>query len=86
MGTAEALEGISAVFAASGQPELAVRLASAAAAIRLRIGTQPLPFLRGTFEQYLNKARAQLTDVQWLAAWQAGSPMTIEGAVALALA
>ena len=85
MGTAEALEGLAAVLAATGRLQLAVRLTSAAGGIRARTATRPLPFHRAAVEQHLDHARELLGEEQWLAGWQEGSSMSLEETIALAL-
>jgi predicted ATPase/DNA-binding CsgD family transcriptional regulator len=78
------LEGF-AVLAASGQPERAIRLAGAAAALRRASGSMLPPSDRAALDRQLEPARHLLGDDRVEGAWQAGAALTAEEAVALAL-
>jgi predicted ATPase len=73
---AEALEALSLVNAATGDPRKAAALAAAAAAVRQRTGTRPHPFDRALAEPYLARARAASN--AWDAGWRAGIDMSVD--------
>jgi hypothetical protein len=67
----------------AGRPEEAARLAGASEGICAAIGfTMPAKH-RARFDRQV--ARAQLDEAAWAAAWAAGSILTVEQALALAL-
>jgi non-specific serine/threonine protein kinase len=77
------------VFAAlvvSQQPEQALRLAGAAAALREASGNRPRPSEHAVLKHDLALARRLLDDEAISAAWAAGTRLTVDQAVALALA
>jgi predicted ATPase/class 3 adenylate cyclase len=81
----EPLQGLAAVAIATGRPELGVRLLGANAAIRDRLGGGPPPeWIR--LGDPLGDARKVLTDEAYQRAWEAGLAMTVDDAVAEALA
>jgi non-specific serine/threonine protein kinase len=80
-----ALEQFAALAAARGQAERALRLAGAGAAWRRRLATYPTPYT-AWLERYLSVAQLQLPRAQAEAAWEAGEAMSLEHAVAYALA
>jgi tetratricopeptide (TPR) repeat protein len=80
------LEAISELWASQGQPERALRLASAAAALRTRVGTPPSDRERECHGQRLAAARLALDPQRQAAAAAQGRAMTLEQAVAYALA
>jgi len=82
IGVARGLEVFAALTGHEGQPELAVQLAAAAAALREAAG---LPLLSGArVEAYLAPAR-RLGDATVARLWASGQALTSEAAVALAL-
>jgi hypothetical protein len=60
-------------------------LAAAAGVIRELIAAQPLPLDQDTFQAYMQKAREHISLEGWTAAWEEGSKMNIDEAIALAL-
>ena len=82
IGVARGLEAFAALTGHEGQPELAVQLAAAAAALREAAGLPPLSGAR--VEAYLAPAR-RLGDATVARLWASGQALTSEAAVALAL-
>jgi DNA-binding CsgD family transcriptional regulator len=83
---AQALEGLAGVACAQGQSERAVRLFGAAEGARQVIGT-PIPTgIRMDVDRDLALARAQLDPSTFAEAWAAGRGLTLEQAIAHALA
>jgi DNA-binding NarL/FixJ family response regulator len=82
---AAALEGFAMLAAAQAQPERALRLAGAAAALRDATGRPRPPAERPRLERALAAARSALGPAAD-AAWQRGRRLTAEQAVAAALA
>jgi hypothetical protein len=82
---AYALEGFAMLAATQAQPERALRLAGAAAAIRDTTGRPRKPAEAPRLEQALAVARAALGSMGE-AAWQGGRRMTPQQAVDIALA
>jgi hypothetical protein len=85
MGIAEGLEGLAAVFAVTDRADQTARLAATAAVLRETIVARALPLDQATFQTYLQQARRAVDPEAWRIAWEQGSTMTIEQAVALAL-
>jgi tetratricopeptide (TPR) repeat protein len=85
LGIAACLEGIAQVTIATAQPEPAVRLFGAAAAIRDAIGHPPYPDEQQEYDRLLAAVREQLGEDAFAAAWVAGRALTLEQAVAEAL-
>jgi tetratricopeptide (TPR) repeat protein len=85
MGIAEGLEGLAAVFAVTDHPDRTARLAAAAGVIRETIAAQALPLDEATFQVYVQQARKAIDSEVWLHAWEAGSMLSTEEAIALAL-
>jgi predicted ATPase len=85
MGIAEGLEGLAAVFAVTDRADQTARLSAAAGVIRETIVARALPLDQATFQTYLQQARRAVDPEAWRIAWEQGSTMTIEQAVALAL-
>jgi len=79
------LEGL-AVLAVRQQPERALRLAGAAAALREATGNRLPPSEQATLKRDLAVARRLLSDDVMASAWAAGMTLTTDQAVALALA
>jgi tetratricopeptide (TPR) repeat protein len=80
------LAGLGSAAALDEQPERAARLWGAAERLRQAIGCRPAPAARATYEQALALARAQLGEEGFAAAWAAGQALTLEQAIAEALA
>ena len=85
-GIAACLEGIAQVAIAIAQPVPAVQLFGAAAAIRDAIGHPPYPDEQHEYDRLLAAAREQLGEDAFAAAWAAGRALTLEQAIAEALA
>jgi predicted ATPase/class 3 adenylate cyclase len=81
----EALEGLAAVAAAKGRAARALRLASAAAALRAPGELRPAPAERAELEQWLTPSRTVLGAEGAALAWAEGQGMTLEQAIADAL-
>lgn len=85
MGIAEGLEGLAAVFAVTYRADRTARLAAAADVIRDTIVARALPLDEATFQEYVQQARKEISPETWNVAWDEGSRMTTEEAIALAL-
>jgi non-specific serine/threonine protein kinase len=83
-GACTALEALAQV-AAVGEPELALRLAGAAASHREQFQVPQALSLRRKFEGNLQRARQALGGKRAAAAWAAGRSLTLDDAVAEAL-
>ncbi|HEV2121582.1 MAG TPA: hypothetical protein VGW38_02260, partial [Chloroflexota bacterium] len=80
------LEGLAAVAAAQGKANRAACLFGAAAAIRRTTSAAPLvPIARDLYDRLQADARKQLGKAAWDAAWNTGSALSPEDAVAEAL-
>ena len=80
------LEGLAGVSATEGRVEKAARLFGASEALREALGT-PLPgSYRANYERTLSILRTKLDQVSISAAWAKGRAMTMEQAIAYALA
>jgi predicted ATPase/transcriptional regulator with XRE-family HTH domain len=80
------LEGIGSLAVAQRRPEHAARLFAVAAALRESFSTPLAPVEREEHERALTSARAQLGETAFAAAWSAGRALTLEAAIAEALA
>jgi non-specific serine/threonine protein kinase len=80
------LEALAGVAAARRRAEGALRLAGAAAALRARIASPPAPADADDLRRWLQPARTRLREAAQAAAWAARAAMTLEQAVAEALA
>ena len=78
-----ALEGLAGLAAATDEPQRALRLAGAAAALRQRLGIGAA--WPPKMERRLKPARLALAAAEQAAAWAEGATMTLEQAVAYAL-
>jgi DNA-binding CsgD family transcriptional regulator len=85
-GIAESLEYLGAIARVGGEAERGARLLGAAAALREAIGAPRWPVERGRQEHESAAARRALGGVGFDAAWEEGRQMTLESAVADALA
>ncbi|MFL5735384.1 MAG: ATP-binding protein [Chloroflexia bacterium] len=83
-GVLECLAGLAGVAAAEGHPERAARLFAASEALRQALDAPMWPAEQVDYDRNLAKARAQLDDASWQAAWEAGRTLNIDQAVALA--
>jgi len=83
---AYALALMAALAATVGQPEQALRLAGAAAALRDVISAPLYPFIQAEFERFLAPARESLTQEVAAQAWRDGSQMSLEQAIECAQA
>jgi predicted ATPase len=73
-------------LAGAAQPASAARLFGAAEAVRESAGIPLPPVQRAAYERDLAEARAQLDQVAWETAWATGRGLTLEQAIAEALA
>jgi tetratricopeptide (TPR) repeat protein len=83
---AEALKEVAGLAAAQGEFKRAARLWGVAEALREAIGAPLPPDERPDYEREVAHVRAQLDEAAFKAAWQEGRVMTLEEAVAFALA
>jgi non-specific serine/threonine protein kinase len=79
------LERFAGLAVARKQPQRALRLAGAAAALRLTSGSALPPIEQEALDDELASARRLLSNGRDLSAWDAGTALTTEQAVALAL-
>lgn len=82
---AECLVGFAGLSAAQGKPERAARLLAAADALYHASDSRPGAII-GSDEREVADVRSKLGDVAFAAAWSVGQAMTLEQAVAVALA
>ena len=85
-GIASCLEGMTAIREPEERPRQVVRLFGAAAAIRAIVGIPLFPEERIAYDRALAAARVQLGEAAYAAAWAAGQALTLEQAIAEALA
>src|SRR5439155_24345764 len=81
---AYSLEGLSSLAAALGQPERAVCLAGACAALRESLGNPLPPSWQRMFHRRLDVSRAALSDAGTGAAWKIGQAMLLDEAIGYA--
>ncbi|HSH81800.1 MAG TPA: tetratricopeptide repeat protein [Herpetosiphonaceae bacterium] len=79
------LEMFATLAGACGEVERAARLWGASEALRDALGTPAQPHQAVADEAEKQRARAQIGDIAWAAAWEQGQAMTLEQAVAYAL-
>jgi non-specific serine/threonine protein kinase len=79
------LDAFAELAMTDGEAERAVRLAGAADRLRRRQGTKSWPVLARRREQWLTRARSVLGNATLEVVWEAGSAMSADDAVALAL-
>ena len=84
-GIARVLECFSITAAAQSRPEQSLRLAGAAAALRMHIGSPLIPAEQSKLDKQLESARNMLTNAAGLEAWSSGWEMSLEEAVDEAL-
>jgi non-specific serine/threonine protein kinase len=82
----KALEGLACLAVLTAQPEQAVRLIAAAAALRERTGGPVMVADRGYYDQIVERSRQQLTPTLFTATWDEGRALPLEDVVADALA
>jgi hypothetical protein len=80
-GVARVLECFAVTAAAQSRPEQALRLAGAAASLRMRIGSPLIPAEQFRLDKNLESARNMLTNARGLQAWSSGWEMSMEEAV-----
>jgi predicted ATPase/class 3 adenylate cyclase/DNA-binding CsgD family transcriptional regulator len=80
------IEGFACAAASQGLADHALRLAGAAAAIRKRVGTPLAPLHERQLHRWLERARFALRPVRSEHAYAAGSEMSLDDAVAEAIA
>jgi tetratricopeptide (TPR) repeat protein len=85
-GIGDGLQALAAVAAARADPERAARLAGAASAVREMIAARPGPFDVAIPRRFIETSEKAVGATRWHRSWHAGHAMTIEGAVAYALA
>jgi tetratricopeptide (TPR) repeat protein len=85
-GVAWCLEGLAIVAEAQGQAERAAGLFGAAEALREAISAPLPPVERADYERSVIEARAHVGEAAFAAAWTEGRTMTLEQAIAYALA
>jgi tetratricopeptide (TPR) repeat protein len=84
-GIASSLEVLAGAAGALGRSIIAARLFSAAAALRLAIGSPLSPNNLMRYTRWMGLAQQQTDATVWDAAWQAGSALSLEEVVAEAL-
>ena len=82
----QSLEAFAGVAVRQGQAVRAAHLLAVAETQYTTIGCRRLPAMRPAFERDVASARAQLGDTAFAAAWAAGLALTLEQAIAEALA
>jgi predicted ATPase/class 3 adenylate cyclase len=81
-----ALEGLAGVAGAQGQPARAAHLFGAAEVLRESTGMPLAPAYRAAYERDVAAIRAQIDEPTFTAAWAQGQKLTLEQAIAEALA
>ncbi|HKP51144.1 MAG TPA: NB-ARC domain-containing protein [Chloroflexia bacterium] len=84
-GISECLTGFAAIAGAEGNPQRAARLFGASETLRLSIGVYMWPAERIEWDRNMSVAKAQLDEIAWQEAWDAGCAMTMEEAIVYAL-
>jgi len=84
-GIARVLECFSITAAAQSRPEQSLRLAGAAAALRMHIGSPLIPAEQSRLDKQLESARNMLTNAAGLEVWSSGWEMSLDEAVDEAL-
>jgi hypothetical protein len=79
------LAGLGSAAALSGNAERAARLWGAAAQLRAALGCRPAPAARASYERLVARARAQLGEGAFAAAWDAGAALSLREATEEAL-
>jgi predicted ATPase/class 3 adenylate cyclase/DNA-binding XRE family transcriptional regulator len=86
IGIVSYLEGMAEVAGLEGQPARLVQLFGAAVPLHARFGVSSYPAEQVTHDRQLLAACAQLDEATYAAAWAEGQAMTLEQAIAYALA
>jgi len=81
----ESLEGLAACALAQGYIKRAVQLSGAAEALREAVGSSMSPAVQSIRADCLARARSQLDEPTFTAAWEAGRAMSLEQAIEYAL-
>jgi predicted ATPase/class 3 adenylate cyclase len=84
--TAFFLDGVAVLAFDCGHPERAARVFGAAAGLREAVGAPLAANERATVEHYVDSTRVALGDEVFTTAWEAGRVLSLEGAIAEALA
>jgi non-specific serine/threonine protein kinase len=84
-GSAWCIERLAEVAWAQGNPEKAVRLLSAAAALRISIGSVIDPVDQPEYQNRRMALRTELGQERFAAMWEEGRTLTLEQAIAYAL-
>jgi tetratricopeptide (TPR) repeat protein len=82
----ESLEGFAELASAQGQMARAAQLLGAAAGLRATIGAPRSPGERALYDRLVAGVRAQFDEAAFTAAWESGWAMSLEQAIADALA
>jgi predicted ATPase/DNA-binding CsgD family transcriptional regulator len=82
----KALEGLACVAVLLAQPERAIRLVAAAAALRERTGAPVMVADRSYYDQIVERSRQRLSPAIFAAAWDEGRTLPLADVVAEALA
>ncbi len=85
-GSAEGLEAMASALTAQGRVAQAVRLYAAASALREMIGAPVPPSERAPYERNMADWRRQLGEAEFAEAWALGRALTLDQAIASALA
>ncbi|MFQ5808876.1 MAG: tetratricopeptide repeat protein, partial [Armatimonadota bacterium] len=85
-GIAECLEELGGISGAQGEPEVAARLLGASEALREAIKAPVPPDDREEYDSDVATVRAAMDEAAFAAAWSEGRAMTMEEAIAYALA
>jgi hypothetical protein len=80
------LECIGFIAIAQSQPQTAARFFGAAEAARESLEAQMTPAEREEYDRHLSALRAQLSEAEFAAAWAEGRALSLDEAVAYALA
>jgi len=84
-GSAWCLERLAEVALARGESEKAVRLLSAASALRISIGSVIDPVDQPEYKNRRSALRAELGEERFTVVWEEGRAMSLEQAIAYAL-
>jgi len=82
---AHQLECFAFIAIADEEPERAIKLFSAAEALREKINSQMTDYEQIEYDQSIAQLRSMLAEMEFNSLWAEGRAMTMEGAIALAL-